>query len=258
MPAAGVCRLLPEVWRVNLALNKKTAVDPLPTGNGAQPIENGATGANGPRETGTDSMPPPGVPPSNGAGAPGVKNAREKADSTVPQFTSLVSKVLELADAGVGLGINVVSLLANFAKLQAGGAPAMPQQPPSALDPQPHPAPGPAGEPTPGRNYCIVNRMPLHPGDPVKVSFSINNDMADASKNLSLSCTGFVGATHGFAIPDGVFSIDPASAAIGPMDFERFVLTGVVPAEAAPDSYNGWISVAGDEQLRIPAVLMVN
>jgi fructose-1-phosphate kinase PfkB-like protein len=42
------------------------------------------------------------------------------------------------------------------------------------------------------------------------------------------------------------------------MDFERFVLTGSIPADAPEDSYNGWILVDGDEQMRIPVVLLVS
>jgi hypothetical protein len=192
----------------------------------------------------------------NAAAAAAGNVAAEKSSGTAPQFSSLVSKVIELADAGVRLGINVVSLLTTFAKTQGAGAVPMPQPATTAAEPQS--TTGAASDQGPTRNYCIVNRMPLHPGDPVRVSFSINNDMPDSVKNLSLSCRGFVGATQAFAIPDHLFSIEPASAAIAPLDFERFVLSGAILAEAPADSYNGWILVAGDEQLRIPAVLLVS
>ena len=203
-----------------------------------------------------DTKPAPGAAPVNGSPPPAGKPSGEKNDSSAPQFTSLVSKILELADASVGLGINVVSLLANFAKNQAGGATTAPPAP-QTVHPTEPPQSGPTADPGTPRNYCIVNRMPINPGGPVKVSFSINNDTADTVKKLALSCREFVGAAQGFAIADNLFSVEPAEAVIGPLDFERFLLKGVLPAEAPPDSYNGWILVAGDEDVRIPAVLMV-
>jgi hypothetical protein len=203
------------------------------------------------------------APSVNGADT-GAKPAGETTPGSGPQITSLVSKFIELADAGVGLGINVVSLLTAFATKQASGAAASMAQQAAAPPSVPASAPeGPVAEARgapggPSRNYCIVNRLPVRAGEAAKISFSINNDTADTSKNLRLSCTGFLGAAAGFAIPEGTFTVEPSSAAIGPMDFERFVLKGELPAGAPADSYNGWILVAGDEELRIPAVLMVS
>ena len=231
----------------------------MPGKNQAGQTDAAAAAANQKKETD--------APPVNGAET-GAKPAGETTPGSGPQITSLVSKFIELADAGVGLGINVVSLLTAFATRQASGAAAsMAQQaaaPPSAPPFAPASAPeGPAAGQHqapggPSRNYCIVNRLPVRAGEAVKVSFSINNDTPDTSKNLRLSCTGFLGAAAGFAIPEGTFTVEPASAVIGPMDFERFVLKGEVPAGAPADSYNGWILVVGDEELRIPAVLMVS
>ena len=216
--------------------------------------------ANGHGATATGK--PGGAPPPNEAAPDAAKAAPERTDSTAPQITSLVSKFLELADAGVGLGINVVSLLTTFATSRAAGAAATFSQqaaPPPPEMPQQAQSAGAATPPVaPARSYCIVNRLPLHAGSPAKVSFSINNDTTETTKNLNLACSGFVGAAQGFAISEGAFSVEPPMATIGPMDFERFVLKGQVPEGAPPDSYNGWITVAGDEELRIPAVLMVS
>jgi fructose-1-phosphate kinase PfkB-like protein len=52
--------------------------------------------------------------------------------------------------------------------------------------------------------------------------------------------------------------VDPPEKLIDAMDFERFVLTGSIPAGAPEDSYNGWILVDGEEQMRIPVVLQVS
>jgi hypothetical protein len=199
-------------------------------------------------------------------GASGKKAAAPPKETKAPaakpaprpsaQMGSLVSKVLELADAGVGLGINVISLLNTLARSQvAGAAPAEQQpqgdeRPPAPREDAPHPeAP---------RNYCIVNRRPIHPGGPVQVSFSINNDLPDAAKKLRVTTRGFVGAARGFSFDGAGFSVNPSEMLIDAMDFERFVLTGSIPADAPPDSYNGWIVVDGDEQMRIPVVLLVS
>jgi hypothetical protein len=170
---------------------------------------------------------------------------------------SLVSKVLELADAGVGLGINVVSLLNTLARSQVAGAAAPPEQQ-APGDERPPAPPEDASHAEAPRNYCIVNRRPIHPGGPVQVSFSINNDLPDAAKKLRVTAQGFAGATRGFSFDGAGFSVQPSEQLIDPMDFERFVLTGTIPADAPEDSYNGWILVDGDEQMRIPVVLLVS
>jgi hypothetical protein len=92
----------------------------------------------------------------------------------------------------------------------------------------------------------------------VQVSFSINNDLPDAAKKLRVTAQGFVGAAGGFSFDGAGFSVQPSEQLIDPMDFERFVLTGSIPADAPEDSYNGWILVDGDEQMRIPVLLLVS
>jgi len=171
------------------------------------------------------------------------------------QMSSLVSRFLELADASVGLGINVVTLLNTLAKSQVAGAVPAEQQPEGAARPAP---PEDASRAEAPRNYCIVNRRPIHPGSAVQVSFSINNDLPDAAKKLRVTAQGFAGAARGFSLDGAGFSVQPSEQLIGPMDFERFVLTGSIPADAPEDSYNGWILVDGDEQMRIPVVLLVS
>jgi hypothetical protein len=199
-------------------------------------------------------------------GASGKKTAAPPKETKAPpdkpsprpsaQMTSLVSKVLELADAGVGLGINVISLLNTLARSQVTGAAPTEQQPPGDERPPAPPEDSPHAEAP--RNYCIVNRRPLRPGGAVQVSFSINNDLPDAAKKLRVTAKGFVGAARGFSFDGAGFSVNPSEKLIDPMDFERFVLTGSIPADAPEDSYNGWILVDGDEQMRIPVVLLVS
>jgi hypothetical protein len=198
-------------------------------------------------------------------GAGGKKAAAPPKETKAPpakpsagpsaQMGSLVSRFLELADAGVGLGINVVTLLNTLAKSQVAGVPA---EHPAEGDGRP-PAPAEeAGRAEAPRNYCIINRRPIHPGSAVQVSFSINNDLPDAAKKLRVTVQGFVGAAGGFSFDGAGFSVQPQEQVVEPMDFERFVLTGSIPADAPEDSYNGWILVDGDEQMRIPVVLLVS
>jgi len=167
---------------------------------------------------------------------------------------SLVAKLLQLADAGVGLGINMISLINTYAQRQMAPDPQPPGQPPA----QPPPQPASPKEPEADRGYCIVNRMPLQPGSAVSVPFSINNEQTDAVRRLRLSVLGFTGTTYGTALPAADFSVDPKERDVRPMDFDRFVLNGAIPADAPPDIYSGWVLVEGDEEVRIPVMLMVS
>jgi hypothetical protein len=195
-------------------------------------------------------------PPTKPAPKPAPEAKPAPSPRPSAQMSSLVSKVMELADAGVGLGINVISLLNTMARSQvAGAAPAEPQPQGDERPPAP---PSDAPHTEASRNYCIVNRRPIHPGGPVQVSFSINNDLPDAAKKLRVTAKGFVGAARGFSFDDAGFAVNPPEKLIDAMDFERFVLTGSIPADAPEDSYNGWILVDGEEQMRIPVVLLVS
>ena len=220
VPAAGVSLPLP-LWRLALAQKKTARSEPSSAKKAA-------------------------------AGA--AKPAPAARENPRAQMSSLVTKLMELADAGMGLGINVVTLLNSYARTQMSGG-AVPEgayaAPPPAAAPQ-------TQAPDPARSYCIVNRAPLYPGGQAHVPFSINNDAPDAPELLRLAAGGFAGATHGFPLADAAFAVEPAERQIGPVDFDRFVLTGGIPPEAPEDTYNGWILVQGDEQMRIPVVLTVS
>jgi len=173
------------------------------------------------------------------------------------QLTALASKLIDLADAGVGLGINMISLINSYAQhqLKADSPEAADAPPPSQ---QPVPREQSAARPAGERAYCIVNRTALQPGGSVRVAFSINNERPDVSRHLHVSVLGFTGATSGASLPQDHFSIDPSERVIEPVDFDKFVLTGSVPADAPPDSYSGWVLVSGDEEMRIPVMLLVS
>jgi hypothetical protein len=185
------------------------------------------------------------------------------------QTGSILKRILQLTDATVGLGVNLVSLLTSMTQAQiggrvppeedmyAGGHSAAGDMGAAAGSPRADAAAGGESRAVP-RSYCVANRTPLVPGGPIRIPFSINNDLPQTPKRLVVSAHDFTGATQGFRLDDAAFSVEPSEKVIAPMDFEKFVLTGAVPLEAPPDSYNGWILVGGDEQMKIPVVLMVS
>ena len=105
--------------------------------------------------------------------------------------------------------------------------------------------------------YGITNRLPLVPGEPASISFSINNDSADAPRPVRLQAEGFRGETTGHVLPPGTLQVVPPAATIAPMDFEKFVLTGTIPPGTPPDTYRGSILVSAEAGLSIPVWLAV-
>lgn len=196
--------------------------------------------------------------------------AQTEGGGLTDQVGAVMSKLLELAEAGVDLGTNVVSLLNSLAQNQLNeavhpGEGAFRVAPPPG-SPESMAAPGPSAHTesmaeappaTPDASYCIINRLPLPPGSPVQVSFSINNDLPQTKRKLHVSAGGFLGAANGFEFDDRSFAVQPTEKTIAPMDFEKFVLKGKIPKNAPEDSYNGWVTVDGDEEMRIPVVLVV-
>jgi hypothetical protein len=185
----------------------------------------------------------------------------------VDQMGALLSKGLDLAEAGLGLGVTLVNrvgvaaqqqILERFMTQAAGTAdPAMAAA--AAAPPSPDMAPSPSAAAAPeAESYGISNRLPLQPGGEVKVSFSINNDSMEAPKKVALSLEGFVGDASGRRLNVAGFSVKPAKKTIAPMDFEKFVLEGALPPKAPPDVYRGWVIVSSDTELRIPVWLVVS
>lgn len=187
----------------------------------------------------------------------------------VDQMGTLLSKSLDLAEAGLGLGVTLVNRVGAAAQQQIlerfisqaasmAGAPAETGEPPMqprSAEPSAPEAPPPPTEP---EGFGITNRLPLMPGGDIRISFSINNDSMEAPKKVALSVEGFVGDAHGRRLSGAGFTIKPARKAIAPMDFEKFVLEGTLPAKAPPDIYRGWVIVASDTELRIPVWLLVS
>jgi hypothetical protein len=171
----------------------------------------------------------------------------------IDQMGTILAKGLDLAEAGVSLGVTIISRVGVAAqqKLREGLDATAAQTSPVAEQQQPDGAP--ATEP----EYGITNRLPLAPGGTVRISFSVNNDSMTEPKKVDLRVEGFAGDSHGGALDASSFAIKPAQKNIAPVDFEKFVLQGSVPADAAPDIYRGAVVVDSGNAFRIPVVLVV-
>ncbi len=173
----------------------------------------------------------------------------------IDQMGTILAKGLDLAEAGVSLGVTILSRVGVAAqqKLREGMETAAngPVPPP----PMDEAGDAPDGEAEPA--YGITNRLPLTPGGDVRISFSVNNDSMTDPKKVELRVESFVGEAQGARIDSAGFVIKPAVKTIAPVDFEKFILQGSVPAATTPDVYRGAVIVAADKELTIPVVLVV-
>lgn len=203
-----------------------------------------SSGNAGSRTAGPDAADKP--PPGPAAGA----ELRERLD----QMGTILAKGLDLAEAGVSLGATILNRVTLAAQqkiregLDAAGQPQPPQ--PAATAEQADPGEGEAA-------YGLANRLPLAPGAEVSISFSVNNDSLTEARKVEFKVQGFAGDAGQAAIDAATFAVRPAQKTIAPVDFEKFVLKGVVPATAPPDVYRGVVVVRSDKDLFIPVVLVV-
>jgi hypothetical protein len=204
---------------------------------------------------------PPKPPPHGTAEA----SAAAPEDRSSERVVALLHKTVELLETGVNLGISLAGRFGDLAKEQLAqglmgasvtGAPAAEESP--GPGPSRREDAGPAPEAPYQGNLGVVNRLPLYPGSPVQVSFSINNDTPSSPKELQLAIEGFVGSAHKQKIDASGFSVLPPRTVIAPMDFEKFMLAGTIPADLAADAYSGWVIVTGEEGFRIPVTLLVS
>ncbi len=201
---------------------------------------------------GADSVPPT-------AGAPPPPQDEDGLDlrARLDRFGGLLGKGLDLAEAGLSLGLTVASTLGAaaqqkiFERFMQAASDAAEQAAPASSRAAAPPAPEAPG------SFGITNRLRLAPGMAVNVSFSINNDTAAAPKQVSVRVEPFTGERTGALLPPASLSVAPATATIAPMDFEKFVLTGKIPESSPPDIYHGSIAVAAEDAMRIPVVLVI-
>lgn len=247
--------------------NKKKAVNTVAEIKAKGPAQKGgAKKRAGTKQKKTKKRGPVQASADAGEKLPG-KAAIQEILGRTDQIGSILSKGLDLAEAGIGLGMNLIGKLGSMAQDQVIGNIAksvMPGQYGAQTAPERPPAPPyrrgvdePAEEAGAGNGMCIVNRRPLFPGNAVEISFSINNDSPANARKVHIEIDGFTGSAHGYVVPPELFSIRPADIEIAPMDFEKFVLTGSIPRDAPEDSYNGWLRLAGEDGLKMPVILIV-
>lgn len=188
------------------------------------------------------------------------------------QIGTTFAKGLDLAEAGLSLGLTLInrfgtmmqdSVLEKFSGvMDAATTSSQESAPSSSRSSRDSVAPVPSSEHPEGIEpqdpaYYIANRLPLTPGKPVHVSFSINNDSMDSARSVKLKVDGFIGSTQGQGFPGKGFTVSPGSKTIAPMDFEKFILKGLIPADLPPDIYHGRILVMSEQAIEIPVKLLV-
>lgn len=188
------------------------------------------------------------------------------------QLGATLAKGLDLAEASLSLGLTLMTRLGSIVQesvLDKVGehfpGPASSVQ--SSGEPDKHAAAAPTSSQSPAvasggppggdSAYCITNRLPLFPGQPVSVSFSINNDSEEVAKRVKLRVEGFVGQISAVTFSGETFSVKPGSGAIAPMDFEKFMIKGALPSDIPSDVYLGKVVVTADHNLEIPVRLVV-
>ncbi len=206
--------------------------------------------------------PPPNATPGGASAQPPPADDGLDLKARLDRFGDLLGKGLDLAEAGLSLGLTVASTLGAaaqqkiFEKMMEATVPepAAPAPVPAAPPP---PATGSAAPPDAQPAFGITNRLRLAPGMPVSISFSVNNDSAAAPKQVALRVEPFTGERTGAMLPPASLSVTPEAAAIAPMDFEKFVLRGAIPETSPADIYHGSIAVTAEDSMRIPVLLVI-
>jgi hypothetical protein len=203
----------------------------------------------------------PRTPRKRAVGEPAQVKADSK-DVPVPDLTgradqlgAIIVKTLDLAEAGLSLGITVLTRAGAAAQEALGDrAAAAPDGRGTPEVSHPRAVEEPAADEAP---FFLANRVPLAPGGEVYVSFSITNDSLVEPKRVSLQVGDFVGESEGTRIASDAFAVRPARKTIAPMDFDKFVLAGTIPAAAPADVYRGTVIVGSLDELSIPVRLLV-
>src|SRR5512138_483496 len=103
---------------------------------------------------------------------PKLADTAEKLRDATEQTGSVLKKIMELTEASIGLGINVVSMLTSMAQAQLGGGKPVPDEMYAAPAHAPAEPPATDGRAAPAQ-YGIFNRVPISPGGQVRVPFAI-------------------------------------------------------------------------------------
>jgi hypothetical protein len=200
--------------------------------------------------------------PASGTAAPPPEPGSELRER-LDRLGDIVARGFDLAEAGMSLGLTLLTTVGAAAQKKIlepvmesalAGAFNISGQAAAEAPPASAAAQSTADLPAPAE-YIIVNRLPLVPGAPFAVSFSISNDDALAEKPVSLSVEPPIGERSGVKLPLQFITVIPQQAVIAPMDFEKFSLRGALPPELPPDRYHGFVLVDGT--VRIPVLLSV-
>jgi hypothetical protein len=186
------------------------------------------------------------------------------------EIEEIVNRGLDLAETGIGLGVNIVARLGSIFKDQvfdkinpellnsainsAAARSDQAEQPQQSQEEHSQASQQNAG----AEADYLINRLPLFPGDTASLSFSINNDSLTSEKRIRLAIEPFIGELHQYRIDGSAFSLTPSPIAIAPVDFEKFVLKGDLAEEVPADVYHGWIIVSEEQTYRIPVILVVS
>lgn len=198
--------------------------------------------------------------------------AKYAASQDKVQIEEMLNKGLDLAETGIGLGINVVVRLGSIFKDQVfdkinsfemlnsvmGNTSDTQAQAEQGYYPEEAPAPASEQTATPEQANYLINRLPLFSGGDVLLSFSINNDSLTSEKEIQLKIEPFLGGAQQYSIDASAFSVTPSQIVIAPADFEKFVIKGKIPKNAPEDTYSAWITVAEEQTYQIPVVLVVS
>ena len=217
-------------------------------------------------------------PPRKGSETPSTKapGAAPSASHGLvrgDQFGAILTKGLDLAEASLSLGLSMITRVGASAQQQMERiAAAIPQdesapdaaayasrpaeRPPAAGARAAHTPPDETAVPEEGQSG-ITNRLPVTQGSTVRISFSINNDSVAAPKLVVLRADDFIGELEGARIEAARFAVKPQRRRIAPMDFEKFVLEGDIPADVPSDVYHGAIVVSSGQAFSIPVRLIV-
>ena len=217
-----------------------------------------------------------------------TEEARGQPQQNAIHFEEMVDKGLDLAEAGIGIGFNIVARLGSIFKDQvydkirtsdmlnsvmgnnaaSQGYTENNQGPENSAYSEQHrrqteqsqtqSSNDTAQSGSTAQAYYLFNRLPLFPGAEAALSFSINNDSLTKDKKIRISVEGFVGEAQRVALDASMFSVSPGEIAIAPADFEKFVLKGAIPADVPADNYHGWLTVSEQELYRIPVILAVS
>jgi hypothetical protein len=197
----------------------------------------------------------------------------QRASGRPDQFGAIFAKGLDLAEASLSLGLTMINRVGAAAQNQMERMmSAMPQEgaihdpathahaphPTAAAVPQAMGGPGMSAAPASEEpQYAITNRIPVAPGGSVRIPFSINNDSVSSPKTVMLKAVGFTGEIEGTQLDATQFVVKPSRRRIAPMDFEKFVLEGTIPADLPSDVYHGAIVILSGQELSIPVRLVV-